>query len=183
MEHIKIAEDRIGAIIGKDGEAKLKIEKGLGVELEIDSREGIVSVKNSGEDPLGEWKAKEVVKAISYGISPEVALELKNDRNTLLVLNLNDMVGRSKKALARQKARVIGRKGKTKSYISELTGASISIKGKYVAIVGRTEEAVLAGNAIEALVAGLPHGVVYKSLEKKCAEIRKKQSIELWRQR
>jgi ribosomal RNA assembly protein len=183
LEYVKIAEDRVGAVIGKDGEMKARIEKTLGVKLDVSSQDGTVNIESIGNDPLGEWKAKDVVKAISYGVSPDAALNLKDDEQTLIVVNLSDIVGRSKKGVARQKARIIGRQGKTKTHISELTGASVAVKGKHIAIVGRTEDAMVARDAVEALAGGLPHGVVYKAIEKKCSKMKKQRNVEMWRKR
>jgi ribosomal RNA assembly protein len=183
MEYVKIAEDRIGSVIGKDGEVKSKIEKILEVKLTVNSKEGFVQIENAGSDPLGEWKARDIVKAISYGISPDTAMSLKDDEQTLILINLHDIVGRSKKAVSRQKARIIGRQGKTKAHISELTGAAVSLKGKHVAIVGRMEEALVAKDAVEALARGLPHGVVYKAVEKKCSSMKMQRNVEMWRQK
>jgi ribosomal RNA assembly protein len=183
MEYVKIAEDRIGAVIGKEGEMKSRIEKVIEVKLMVNSKEGIVKVENAGSDPLGEWKARDIVKAISYGISPDTAMSLKDDEQTLILINLHDIVGRSKKAVSRQKARIIGRQGKTKAHISELTGAAVSLKGKHVAIVGRMEEAIVAKDAVEALARGLPHGVVYKAVEKKCSSMKMQRNVEMWRQK
>ncbi len=180
MEYVKIAEDRVGAVIGKEGDVKSRIESELEVSLSVDSLDGMVQIENKGDDPLGEWKARDVVRAISYGIDPDAALQLKKDDHVLIVLNLLDIVGRSKKAVARQKARIIGRRGKTRAYISELTGAAISIKGKHVAIIGRNDEAAMASDAVEAIAGGLPHGVVYKALEKRRANMRMQENVEMW---
>ncbi|GBE18770.1 MAG TPA: RNA-processing protein [Euryarchaeota archaeon] len=183
MEYVRIAENRIGTVIGKKGEIKDKIEKALEVKLEVNSGEGVVHIENKGDDPLGGWKARDVIQAISYGIKPDTALRLRNDSYQLFIVNLCDIVGRSKKGIIRQKARIIGRDGKTKDHITELTGAVISIRGKHVAILGHADDAYLAKEAVEALASGLPHSVVYKSLEKKCAEQKRKNTVEMWRKR
>ncbi len=181
MEYVRIGEDRIGAIIGKDGEVRAKIEEELGVEMDVNSRDGVVTIENRGDDPLSEWKARDVVRAISLGVSMEDALKLKNDEYLLNIIDLHDIVGRSKKAVARQKARIIGKAGRTKDHIASLTGAALSVKGRRVVIVGRAEDATIAREAVEALAGGLPHGVVYKVLEKKCAQLRKEDKTALWR--
>ncbi|RMF89727.1 MAG: RNA-processing protein [Methanobacteriota archaeon] len=181
MEYVRIAEDRIGSLIGKEGEVKSAIEKRLDVSLDVDSRAGMVTIRNRGADPLAEWKARDMVRAINYGIDLSAALRLSDDDHTLVVIDLSDIVGRSKKAIVRQKARIIGRGGKTKAHISGLTDVSISIKGRRVALVGRTEWVMIAKEAVEALAGGLPHGVVYKALERKCSAIRMQQKVDLWR--
>ena len=183
MEYVKVAEDRVGAVIGKDGEIKTRIEESLKVKLTVNSDEGVVTIENAGSDPLAEWNARDIVKAISYGITPDDALRLRDDAYTLIVINIQDIVGRSKKAVARQKGRIIGKRGLSKAHISELTGTYISVKGKHIAIVGRTEEAAAAMDAITSLAEGLPHGVVYKVLEKRCSEMKKQMNIEMWRRR
>jgi len=47
MRYVKIPTERVGVLIGKNGEIKEKIE-GYGVKLEIDSKEG--EIKIEGED-------------------------------------------------------------------------------------------------------------------------------------
>jgi ribosomal RNA assembly protein len=183
MEYIKVAEDRIGAVIGKDGEVKSMIEEVLEVKLDVNSREMVVKIENVGSDPLAEWNASDVVKAISYGILPKTALQLKSDENVLAVINISDIVGRSKKAIIRQRGRIIGREGKTKKHIAGLSDTSIAIKGKHIAIVGKAEEVALAREAVEAVIGGLPHSVVYKVLEKKCASLKKQRNIDMWNNR
>lgn len=183
MEYVRIAESRIGALIGKEGEAKSSIEKALKVKIEVNSTDCTVNIKNGGDDPLAEWKARDIVRAISYGVGLDDALRLKKDEYTLIIIDIQDIVGRSKKAVARQKARIIGREGKTKEHISALTETVISVKGRRVVIVGGAEEASIARDAIEALAGGLPHGVVYKVLEKRCAAMKKVRKVDLWSHR
>lgn len=183
MEYVRIAEDRVGAVIGKDGEVRAKIEKDLRVEMSVNSRDGVVTIKNKGDDPLSEWKARDVVRAISLGVGVEEALKLRNDEYMMNIIDLHDIVGRSKKAVLRQKARIIGKAGRTKDHIANLTGVALSVKGRRIVIVGRAEDVDIAREAVEALAGGLPHGVVYKVLEKKCAQLRKEDKTTLWRNR
>ena len=55
------------------------------------------------EDPLSVWKARYIVKAIGRGFNPEIALKLMDDEMILEIINLPDYVGKSKKAILRQK--------------------------------------------------------------------------------
>lgn len=180
MEYVKIPKARVGVLIGKEGEVKKKIEERLSVKLNIDAEEGRVTIENIGEDVLAEWKAKDIVKAIGRGLNPSKALRLISDDYHLEIIELVDLVGKSQKAILRQKGRIIGREGKTRRFIEEATGTSISVFGKSVTIVGTLDEVQVAKEAVVMLATGAPHSVVYTVLQKKSRELKKKR-LSLWR--
>jgi ribosomal RNA assembly protein len=180
MEYLRIPLKRIGVFIGKDGKIKRDIEKRLNVKIQVDAEEGTIMVENQGDDVLAEWTCRDVVKAIGGGLSPRKAMKLCSDDYVLERINIEDFVGRSKKAMVRQKARIIGSKGRTRHYIEELSGASIAVLGKNVTIVGTPEEASIARESICMLAEGIPHGVVYRVLQKKAKELKLKK-FSLWR--
>ncbi len=179
MEYVRIPLERVGVLIGKDGSVKEGIESCLGVRIDIDAEEGNITVENVGEDVLAEWKARDMIKAIGRGINPDRALRLKSDDYMLKIIDLTDLVGRSKKMLQRQKGRIIGREGKTREFISQMSGACVSVYGKTVAILGRADEVSLASDAVEMLALGKPHSVVYKVLQRKASDLKEK-NIGLW---
>ncbi|MBI4143366.1 RNA-processing protein, partial [Candidatus Woesearchaeota archaeon] len=75
---LKVPKNRVAVIIGKEGSIKKDIEESTKTKLNIDSKEGDVFV--SGEDALGLYTAREIIKAIGRGFNPEVAkLLLKPD--------------------------------------------------------------------------------------------------------
>ncbi|MDI6654986.1 MAG: KH domain-containing protein [Candidatus Hydrothermarchaeota archaeon] len=180
MEYVRIPMDRVGVLIGKGGEVRKEIEDRLKVKLNIDAEEGIVTAENQGEDVLAEWKARDVIRAIGKGLNPSKAMKLCSDDYALEIIELEDFVGRSKKALLRQKGRIIGRQGKTRKYIEDMTKASISVFGKGAAIVGTLDEVQVAREAIVMLARGMPHSVVYKFLQRKARELKEKR-LSLWR--
>lgn len=180
MEYVRIPMNRVGVLIGKGGEVRKEIEERLKVKLGIDAEEGIVTVENQGEDVLAEWKARDIVRAIGKGLNPSKAIRLCSDDYALEIIELEDFVGRSEKALLRQKGRIIGRQGKTRKYIEDMTRASISVFGKGVAIVGTLDEVQVAREAIIMLARGMPHSVVYKFLQRKVQELKEKR-LSLWR--
>jgi len=59
---LKIPKDRVAVLIGKSGEVKKELEGLTKTEMEIDSKEGDITV--SGEDALGLYSAREIIKAI-----------------------------------------------------------------------------------------------------------------------
>ncbi|ADP77096.1 KH domain protein [Methanothermus fervidus DSM 2088] len=179
-EYIRIPRERIGVLIGKNGSTKKHIENSTQTKLEIDSESGMVTIipKSESIDPMYVLKARDIVRAIGRGFSPEVALRLLNEDVMLDVIDISDYVGRSKKAIRRQKGRIIGKDGKTRQIIENMTGANISVYGKTVALIGDLEEIRIAREAVEMLLEGAKHGTVYRFLEKKQQEMKVKRFKE-----
>ncbi|MCD6404171.1 MAG: RNA-processing protein, partial [Nanoarchaeota archaeon] len=65
---------------------------------------------------------------------------------------------------------VIGRDGKAKEKIEELTDTNICVSGKTVSIIGRYDDAMIAREAVERLLGGAMHATVFRFLEKKRRE-------------
>lgn len=161
---LKVPKDRVAVIIGKDGETKQMIETESQVKLTINSEDGDILIV--GKNPLKLFDAKEVVKSIARGFNPDVALQLLKGDYSLEVINLKDIV-KNKTHLQRLKGRIIGTEGKTRRIIEELTMCSLSIYGKTVSIIGRSEHSGIAKQAIDLIIEGSPHASVYTFLEKK----------------
>jgi len=81
-------------------------------------------------------------------------------------MSISDVIGKSKNDLARQKARLIGTKGKARYTLESLTNTEISVYGKTVAIIGEATNVMLAVHAIERLLMGAKHGNIYAWIEK-----------------
>ncbi len=165
--YVKVPLDRVGVIIGANGSTKSIIEK-LGVNLNIDSKMGSIQINSS--DPLKEMIAGEVIRAIGRGFSPEKALLLLEDE--MLMLDVVDLskVLTTKKDIIRVKGRIIGRGGKTRELIEELTGTKISVYLKTVGIIGTPDQIQIVRRAIEMLIKGAPHASVYSYLERQKKE-------------
>jgi len=179
---VKVPRDRIGALIGPDGSAKASIEKKLSVELRIDSQSGDVEIMlmPTAQDPTVLFRAKEVITAIGRGFSPEHAFRLlEDDESVLEVIDLREIVGRAQSEMQRLKGRIIGKEGKTRRLIEELTEANISVYGHTVSIIGNVEQADVAKEAIQMLIRGSLHHTVYRFLHRKRREFKKKK-MELW---
>lgn len=168
-DYLKIPQNRVGALIGKNGEVKKSIEKLTGTILDIDSDDGTVYITPSEdmEDPLGVWNANHIVKAIARGFNPDVAMKLIHDDIYLEIMKLPLYVGKSKKALARYKGRIIGANGKTRELITELADVDMAVYGKTVSLIGEMENILVAKEAIEMILNGSRHKSVYSFLEHK----------------
>ncbi len=180
--YIKIPGDRIGALVGPNGTVKSIIERKLSVRLEIDSEDGSVQITlpANTEDPTVLFRAKEVITAIGRGFAPEHAFRLLDDEEIVFeLIDLREIVGRSPSDLKRLKGRVIGKEGKTRRIVEELSEANISIYGHTISIIGYPEQAAIAREAVNMLIGGSLHGTVYRFLHKKRREL-KKQKLQLW---
>ncbi|OPY25844.1 MAG: KH domain protein [Methanobacterium sp. PtaU1.Bin242] len=177
IEYLKIPRERVGVVIGKQGIIKEEIEKATQTKIEIDSETGSVSIDPTEEatDPLSVWKARYIVKAIGRGFNPEIALKLTSDEMMLDIINLPDYVGKSKKAILRQKGRIIGKDGRTRDIISEMAEVDVSVYGKTVSLIGDMERIQVAREAVDMILHGARHKSVYAFLEKKNRELKIKE--------
>ncbi|MDR9412292.1 MAG: KH domain-containing protein [Haloferacaceae archaeon] len=169
MHHLKVPQDRIGALIGAGGETMRAIEDAGGVRLNIDSQTGAVEV-DPVDDPVAGLTAMDVVKAIGRGFPPTDAMQLFDEE--LCTFELIDLTNHTRNSndLQRQKGRVIGEGGRTRELIEELSGAVVVIRGSTVGIIGAPEEVAIVRHAVGMLLDGAPHGAVYAYLERRHAE-------------
>ncbi|MGV8169480.1 MAG: KH domain-containing protein [Candidatus Nanoarchaeia archaeon] len=172
---VKIPKERVAVLIGKNGETKKELEEYTNCKMDIDSKEGDVSI--SGADSLKMYALREVVKAVGRGFNPEIARLLLKQDYALEVIALLDYV-RNKDHFERVKGRVIGAEGKSRQTIEELTGTFISVYGKTISIIGETEGVVAAKKAVESLLQGSPHSNVYRWLEKNRRTLKEKRATD-----
>ena len=179
---VKISEDRIGVIIGKNGKVKGEIEEKCGVIIDIDSETGDAVISSQSSKDLSEmepFKAIEIVSAISKGFSPQRAYKLLNEEYSFQLIDLRSYAGKSSNSIQRIKGRIIGEAGKSRKTIEELSGAFISVYGHYVGFIGNSEEIKLAIDAVLLLSSGKTHRMVYNILQ----EARRRSKIDrirLW---
>lgn len=170
---VKIPQMRVGALVGPEGSTKRELEDRTGCHIEVDSETGEVTIDDEKAfEPILTLKARDVVRGIGRGFSPDSAFRLFQDDTYLDILDLTEFVGKSTKDLERVRARVIGTGGKTRRSIEEATGVHVSIMGKTVSIIGDVREVQMARDAVEMILNGAAHGTVYKFLERKRKELR-----------
>jgi ribosomal RNA assembly protein len=180
---VRVPKERVGVLVGPDGKVKAYIEQKLGVELQIDSEAGDVTIllkENSG-DPSCVFRARDVVTAIGRGFVPERAFRLIRDEEAVFdMIDLRAIFGRSESDIKRIKGRIIGMEGKTRRIIEELTSADVVVYGHTVGMIGTFEQANVARSAVQMLIEGSQHHTVYRFLANKRQEL-KKQMLELWK--
>jgi len=149
MKYLKIPKERVGVLIGHNGETKKMIERISKTTLEIDSAEGEVTIdEHETSDPVLGLVVENVVRAIGRGFSQEHAMRLF------------------------KKSRIIGTDGKTKRAIENLTGAILSIYGHTVALIADFESMDVAKKAIDMILSGSKHASVYRYVEREMKKLR-----------
>ena len=164
---VRIPQNRIGILIGPKGATKKELEKTFGVSITVDE-EGCVVI--CGEDGLGLWIASKAVKGIARGFNLESVKELAKEDYDLIVINLENSIGKKSKNIERYKARIIGQGGKTKKYIESITSVNICLFGKTVSIIGRNQDIHNANEAIGIILDGAEIKTLYAFLHKVKAE-------------
>lgn len=170
MQEVKIAGNRIGALIGKGGSTKKELETKTQTTITVDSKEGAVKVEGADENTVQLLRAVEVINAINRGFSPERAFEMLDDEDLLLdVIDLSGLADNPRQ-LDRLRGRIIGKDGRAREQIEDMTEIEISVFGKTVALIGYPEQLKVARTAIDMLIEGVPHENVFAFLDKKKKE-------------
>ncbi|MDP6457946.1 MAG: KH domain-containing protein [Candidatus Bathyarchaeota archaeon] len=179
--YIKIPRDRVGALIGPKGKAKRRIESYFGVTLEIDSESGAVEITVNPENSnvTSSFTVRNVVKAIGRGFSPQRAEILAKEDFDLHIIYLDEFVGDSKNTIKRVKGRIIGKNGRSRELIEEITETRISVYGGTIAYIGSPEGLEAAREAIMRLIKGSFHKTVWNYLYAWRRKM-KKDKGELW---
>ena len=179
--YLKIPKDRVGALIGPKGKAKRRIESYFGVTIEVESESGSVEItlNPDNRDVTAIFTVRNVVKAIGRGFSPQRAEILAKEDYDLHIIELNEFVGDSKNAIARVKGRIIGKNGRSRELIEEITETRISVYGGTVAYIGNPEGLEAAREAMMKLIKGSFHKTVWNYLYAWRRKMKKDRG-ELW---
>jgi len=178
---VRIPKERVGVLIGPEGQVKREIETRLQVKLEIESEGGGVEINmaEGSTDPSLLLRAKDVVTAIGRGFAPDQAFRLiRSEETTFDFIDLRTIFD-SDSDIRRVKSRIIGMEGKTRRTIEELTEADMVVYGHTIGFIGTFEQVDVARNAVQMIIQGCEHHTVYNFLQKKRREL-KKQQLELW---
>ncbi len=168
MEHLaRIPQDRIAVLIGKGGETRRMLEEACGATLEIDSKNGEV-MADWGEgsvDPIVRMKMPDVIVAIGRGLAPKRAVQLIQDEVFLKMYDIREWVGRQPNQTRRMRSRLIGRNGRIRSLIEEISRCEMAIYGSTVLVIGDEDGLALAAPAIEGILRGSEHSTILHGLE------------------
>jgi len=179
--YIRIPRDRVGVLIGPQGKNKKRLEVTFQVSLTVDSETGnvVITPQPDQTDVSVLFTVRNISQAIGRGFSPRRAMTLLNEDQDILILDLEEYVGTSRNALNRIKGRIIGKEGKSRALLEELTECLISVYGGTVAIIGSYEMLSVAKEAVEMLINGSFHKTVWNHLYAYRRKMKKERG-ELW---
>ncbi|MDR3205956.1 MAG: KH domain-containing protein [Candidatus Methanoplasma sp.] len=173
MRSVRIPADRVGTLIGKEGETKKMIERISGIRIFVDAEGGVTFNEASKDaDPLMALKIMDVIKAVGRGFNPDRAVRLFEDDEYFEAIDLKEVTGDRKNQLGRIRGRLIGTGGKTRAIIEELTGCYMSVYGNTVALIGNSVSLPVAKHAVELILNGSEHATVYHYLENQRPRLR-----------
>lgn len=174
---VKVPMDRIPMLIGREGHIKKEIERLGGVGLTVDSASGNVLIDQKG-DALKATLSMSAIQAIARGFNPEVAISLFEDYSQLVVISLREFAKPGSRRIGEIRGRIIGRNGKTRRVIEDITSTHISVYGDTVSIIGDYVSIQYSREAVEMIISGKKQRSVYQYLEKKSKELRFKKMEE-----
>ncbi len=162
----RVPKNRIAVLIGKGGQTRKMLEEASGAKLDIDSKTGEVMAEWEEEpNPVVRMKMPDVVLAIGRGLAPSRAVQLIEDDIFLRMYDIREWVGRQPNQTRRMRSRLIGRNGRIRSLIEEISNCEMAIHGSTVLVIGDQDGVALAAPAIEGILRGSEHSTVLHGLE------------------
>ncbi len=116
-------------------------------------------------DAYAEYLCYTVLEAFGRGFDINIAFKLLAEDCFFKSINLKELF-HNEKQIRRMKARIIGREGKAKRYIEEVSGADIALYGNTVSGIGTVDQLRVAYSAINVLLEGGTHKKAYRVMEK-----------------
>ncbi len=158
MHLILIPENRAKLLKSKD--MLKEAAKRLGCELSLDGNELTIQ-----GDALEEYNARTVMQAFARGFDLNTSCLLLGDDCYFESVDMKGLLKKSER-VKRIKARVIGREGKTKEYVQEVSGAHVCIYGDTVSFIGTLGQIKTARAAMDTLLEGGTHNKAYIMMQK-----------------
>ena len=120
-------------------------------------------------------RATEVVEAVNVGFPIEDSLKIFEDWR-LEKIDLREYVGKKENHLRRVVSRIIGTNGKAKKHMERTSGTKIIVKEHEwkVYILGHFETVQITKEALVRLITGTPHSRVYKYLQARKREVKRR---------
>ena len=137
---------------------KGELEKELKIDIEIDGKSAVIN-----ESAIKEYEFSKIVDAINFGFTLKRALLLKEDDMEFKIIHIKEHTKRNLRVV---KARLIGKKGKTKRVLADVSGCEIIIRETEIGIIGEVESVEDLEKAIISLIRGSKQSNIYQYLER-----------------
>lgn len=162
MKYVMLSDERIEYLQHDDNLENLENNMGVDVDIDLDAK----TVKVESQNSVKKHDATRVLRAIACGFDIKNALKLY--RSEIVYLETIDIKNhtRNKDEQYRQKGRIIGKDGRAKELIEELSGANVNIYKNQIGILGDLQDVKAARRAVLMFLDGSPHSSVYNYLEK-----------------
>lgn len=166
MEIVKIPIERVGVLLGRNGETKKRLEELTRTQIRV-NEDGDVEI--SGES-AEEFFLRDVIRAIGRGFNPSDAEKLLKDDYSLEIIDLKEFC-KNENDLKRVRGRIIGEEGKMKNEIEAATESKISVYGWTVGIIAPLDTLGYVKKAVEMIVEGTQLTTVFNVLARFKKEI------------
>lgn len=137
---------------------KPTLEKELNISIKTDGKTAVIN-----DSAIKEYEFSRIISAINFGFTLKKALILKEDRIEFKIIHIKDHTRRNLRAV---KSRLIGKKGKTKRVLADVSNCEIIIKETEIGIIGEAESVEDLERAIISLIRGSKQSNVYQYLER-----------------
>jgi len=145
---------------------KEALEKKLKIAIKIKGKQ--VSIEGPA---VNEYEASMIIKAMEFGFSARKALLLQNENMIFRKISIKDFT--RKKNLKEVRGRIIGKEGKTKRTIENISDCDIEVYDNELGVICQAEEIEEVTTAITNLIRGTKQANVYSFLEKMNKEKKK----------
>lgn len=140
---------------------KVKEELEKKLDIKINLKRKVAEIEGP---PLNEYEAGIILDAVSFGFSAKKAILLLDSDITFRKINIKDFTRR--KNLYDVRARIIGKEGKIKRTIEELSDCELVLHENTLGIIGSAEGIETATTALTSIIKGAKAANVYGYLEK-----------------
>src|SRR3989344_3524554 len=140
------------------------LESKLNVKISLSGKK--VTISSPQGNAIDEYEASIILGAMQFGFSAKKALDLLSDDFIFRKIPIKSFTRR--KNLKEVRGRIIGREGKTKNTIEEISSCDMLINEdeNAVGIIGPADEIEEATTAISNLIKGSKQANVYRFLER-----------------
>ncbi|MEK6850523.1 MAG: KH domain-containing protein [Nanoarchaeota archaeon] len=138
---------------------KERLERRLEVKINIQGKK--VTIEG---DSFKEYEALMILEAMQFGFSANKALTLMDEQIVFRKIPIKSFTRR--KNLTEVRGRIIGKEGKTKRTIEDISGCDLAINDGEIGIIGPAEQIEEATTAITNLIRGTKQANVYRFLER-----------------